>query len=170
MSILSPFLSPPELLLQYCLLDGTEQQIVFALPLLLPHFLLPLQQLSPAAALQLWFDESLYCHFTSLRLSPAAAAAGVSFLQQTVSLGGRLAIIKDIKHAVAQNSLFAAGELLAIGDMKGDSKAIVRLTPAAAAAAATHFAAAVKLQVKAQDPRLAASLYELLVYLLEEPQ
>ena len=164
-TVLKPFLVVPEVVLEVGLPNGEEERNVFALPVVLSQFMRPLR-LYPAALLQLWFDGGLHSRLTALRLAPAVAAAGAPLLQQIVSLGGKLGLVCGVRHRLAENSLLAAGEFPAIGDMQGDCRALVRLWrgphPAAAAAAA-----AAKLEVKAQDPRVAASLYELLVYLLE---
>ena len=161
-SVMKPFLSPPELLLDVSLYSGEEQQIIFALPLVLPHFMRPLQ-LSPAAALQLWLHESMHARLSSIKLSPSVSSAGLAFIEEVISLGGKFAVIKGIKHRLAANSIFAAAELSAIGDLPADCKAVVRYT----AAATSGVSAAAKIQVKAQDPTVAASIYELLIYLLE---
>ncbi|KAL8431899.1 hypothetical protein Efla_002736 [Eimeria flavescens] len=125
-TVLKPFLVVPEVILEVGLPDGREDKSIFALPVVLAQFLKPVT-LSPAAALQLWFDPSLHSRLTSVRLSPAVSAGGDTLLQEIVSFNGRLQPVTDIKHRLADNALIAVGELAAIGDMEGDSKCIVRL-------------------------------------------
>lgn len=163
-TVLKPFLIVPEVVLEVGLPDGTEDRSVFALPVVLGQFLKPLS-LSPAAALQLWFDPALHSRLTSVRLSPSVSSCGEALLQEIVSFGGRLQLVSDIKHRLADNALIAVGELSAIGDMEGDSKCIVRLWRAAATSGAMA-----KVEVKASDARVAASVYELLLYLLEDSE
>lgn len=163
-TVLKPFLIVPEVVLEVGLPDGREDRSVFALPVVLSQFLKPLS-LSPGAALQLWFDVSLHCRLTSVRLSPSVSSCGDAFLHEIVSFNGKLNIIKDIRHRLADNAIIAVGELAAIGDMEGDCKCIVRLWRGGTATAAMA-----KVEVKAYDPRVAASIYELLVYLLEDSE
>ncbi|KAL8449293.1 hypothetical protein Emag_003677 [Eimeria magna] len=161
-TVLKPFLVVPEVVLEVGLPDGREDKSIFALPVVLAQFLKPLS-LSPAAALQLWFDAALHSRLTSVRLSPSVLCCGDALLQEIVSFNGRLQITKDIKHRLADNALIAVGELAAIGDMVGDSKCVVRLWRGGPTTGAMA-----KVEVKAYDPRVAASVYELLVYLLED--
>ncbi|KAL8431506.1 hypothetical protein ACSSS7_005215 [Eimeria intestinalis] len=161
-TVLKPFLVVPEVVLEVGLPDGREDKSIFALPVVLAQFLKPLS-LSPAAALQLWFDAALHSRLTSVRLSPSVLCCGDALLQEIVSFNGRLQIMRDIKHRLADNALIAVGELAAIGDMEGDSKCIVRLWRGGHTTGAMA-----KVEVKAYDPRVAASVYELFVYLLED--
>ncbi|XP_026190710.1 uncharacterized protein LOC34620557 [Cyclospora cayetanensis] len=163
-TVLKPFLVVPEVVLEVGLPDGREDRSVFALPVVLSQFVKPLS-LSPAAALQLWYDTSLHTRLTSVRLSPSVSSCGPSFLEEIVSLGGKLCLIKGIKHRLADSALIAAGELAAIGDMESDCNCIVRFWKGPSVSGATA-----KLEVKAQDPRVVASLYELLLYLLEDAE
>ncbi|KAL8269938.1 hypothetical protein Esti_006126 [Eimeria stiedai] len=161
-TVLKPFLVVPEVVLEVGLPDGRENKSIFALPVVLAQFLKPLS-LSPAAALQLWFDAALHSRLTSVRLSPSVLCCGDSLLQEIVSFNGRLQLMKDIRHRLADNALIAVGELAAIGDMEGDSKCVVRLWRGGPSTGAMA-----KVEVKAYDQRVAASVYELLVYLLED--
>lgn len=163
-TIMQPFQIVPEVTLEVVLPDGAEHKCTFALPLIITQFMKPVTLL-PAAFMQLWFDGSLHSRLMSIRLSRRLLAAGRQELLKVVTFNGKLRLGDGIKHRLAEGSIFAIGELAAIGDMVTDCKCLVRLwqpQPGGTTMA--------KLETKAHDRRVAAAVFELLAYLLEDAE
>ncbi|PHJ22745.1 transmembrane protein [Cystoisospora suis] len=163
-TIMQPFQVVPEVTLEVVLPDGAEHRCTFALPLIVTQFMKPLTLL-PAAFMQLWFDGSLHSRLMSVRISSRLMAAGPEELLRVVTFNGKFKASNGIKHRLAEGSIFAIGELAAIGDMVTDCKCLVRLSQAQCGALAMA-----KLETKAQDRRVAAAVFELLAYLLEDAE
>ncbi|PFH35845.1 hypothetical protein BESB_054960 [Besnoitia besnoiti] len=161
-TIMQPFQIVPEVTLEAVLPDGTENRCTFPLPLVITQFMRPVT-LSPAAFMQLWFDGTLHSRLMSLRLSRRLTSGGFSELTKVATLNGKFKATDGIKHRLAENSIFAVGELAAVGDMPTDSRCLVRVWQGEFGAAS-----AAKLEVKADDRRIAAAVFELLAYVLED--
>ncbi|EPR61932.1 hypothetical protein TGGT1_212060 [Toxoplasma gondii GT1] len=88
-----------------------------------------------------------------------------SELLTIATFNGKFRAIHGIKHRLAENSILSIGELAAIGNMPTNCCCLVRVWQGPFSAASMA-----KLEVKAQDRRVAAAVFELLVYAMEDEE
>ncbi|CBZ54500.1 conserved hypothetical protein [Neospora caninum Liverpool] len=161
-TVMQPFQVVPEVSLEVVLPDGAESKCTFPLPLVITQFMRPVT-LSPAAFMQLWFDGALHSRLMGVRLSSRLRSGGLSELMKVVTFNGKFRATDGIKHRLAENSIFSIGELPAIGDMPSDCRCMIRVWHGPFGAASMA-----KLEVKAEDQRVAAAVFELLAYAIED--